>query len=281
MSNVTTATKIWSIEEILDTAKDDRPWDFDVEKKAMSVDGAETDRFAVQRADTKEIVGYCGKHYQPVSYGTILEPVLGWLGNQPNVGIINTMPTGGGRAAFEITFGDDIHVGPKKNGDIVRRSVVLHASHNTSRGVWGSAELHRLICTNGLTIPDAYQQVKLRHVGWSDERFAVAVDQLLDSVAGRFEDVLPVFNSWQQQKAAPSMADSIVREVEKNGKYYSQKFMHAATRRMLAATAEPQTVWSLYNIMTDRSLDRMGDPFLRRASNERTFEAVRVAAEVK
>lgn len=268
--------KTWTLEEIMDTS--DKPWDFNVEKRPMTVDGAETDRFAVVRQDTGGIVGYCGAHYQPVPYSKVLEPALGWLSEQPNLSMIATVTDTGDRAAFELIFGKDVFIGPKKLGDIVRRSVVLHASHNTSRGVWGSAELHRLVCLNGLTIPDAYEQVRLRHVGWSDERFGAAVDRLLDSVVARVEDVLPTFSQWHGQEAPATAADAIMRQIEANGKFYSQRYMAQATRQLLAATAAPQTFWTLYNTLTDRGLDRMSDPFLRRASNERTFEAVRAVA---
>jgi len=282
-ANVMTLTT----DEIVNAEPYTLPWDFPVEKKVLTLDGEDSDRFAIRRSDSGKILGYCAADYEPVSYHKLIAPFVSWLSdNESSVEVNFTGAEDGRRGAWEILFGDTVAIERPEgtpthpaNRDEwpnipLKRSVIVTAGHDAKSGIFAQAAIHNLICWNGLVVPHVMDTIRRRHVGWSDEEYGKQVDDLLSSVLASHDDALATFSRWVDTTAPKTAPHRLFREVMGTKGTFSKKWESQIAERLLAESARESSLWDLYMTLTDRTLDKGDNPFRSSKMNARAFEIV-------
>lgn len=272
-------------------APEQMPWAFGVKREALQLRGEDTNRAAIVREDTGGIVGYTSDIYNPASYAKLLAPVASWLRQEhgPEVqvryGLSNATKgrTGlapGFRGYWRFILPDKEHVGDPKQGDALQRCIDIRSGHDGGTGISGQASILRLVCTNGMVLPDTRASFSMRHTDqWDGAAYASQVDELLDGVLAGHDGALAQFENWAQ---VPSDAREVrhLLDLMESNKYPAGWLADAyrAGIRMLADAEHPVSLeegglsrWQVFNAFTDRRMKGMGDMFTEAKLNERTY----------
>lgn len=71
---------------------------------------------------------------------------------------------------------------PVKVGDFVNPQLILINSHNAQSSFQIKVGLHRLVCSNGLVVSGGGFEQKVRHLGYSKDKFLSAVSSVADKM---------------------------------------------------------------------------------------------------
>jgi len=267
----------FTMEEITAVREGDLAWDFNVRKEALiTPDGRHSGSFAISRTDTNEVLGTCSAAYEPVNYRNIFNPILAWLhehyGN--DLQIVHQQQKQGAEASWEIIFGDEVPVDEANRGDVLRRSIVLQSSHNLTRGIWVSAGVRVLACSNGMVIPRTEHSIQSRHMNWDEAGFHEKIGALMQASVGHHAQTIEAFRNWRETTMEPSVGFPIHESLTKHK--LPKGYLNDAAVALLAAFkggANPN-LWSAYNALTDKEVTGMDNLFSMAKITPKVFEVL-------
>jgi hypothetical protein len=288
MTNATARIDIGTMME----SPEEMPWAFNVKREALQLRGEDTARAAIIREDTGGIVGYTSDTYNPASYASLLAPIASWLRQEhgPDVEVrygLSTATKGrtglapGSRGYWRFILPDKEAVGDPEMGDAVQRCIDIRSGHDGGTGINGQASILRLVCTNGMVLPDTKASFNMRHTeGWDAEKYAAQVDELLTSVLAGHDGALAQFDNWANTESDAREVRHLLLQMEQN-KYpagWLADAYRAAVGMMADSSAGVSTGsimdlsrWQVFNAFTDKKLKGMGDMFTEARLNERTY----------
>lgn len=152
-------------------------------------------RTVTYRTDTNDPLGVVRPSYQIVQNAdalSFLDPLIA----ENAITIKRAGVVGNGERIFvdaqigdQFTIGDDIQVPIAKSkseakqvGDLYEPRIMLQSSHDGTRALTGGLYCMRLACTNGMSVPHALREFKIRHSGDTNAKIDAAADVLRKSL---------------------------------------------------------------------------------------------------
>lgn len=265
----------YTMEEITAQRAGDLPWDFDVRKEALQThDGRFSGSYAISRTDTGSVLGTCSQAYEPVNYRNIFEPVMAWLYNQydNHLEVVYQDQKEGGEASWEIIFGGEIPIGEASEGDILRRSILVQSSHNLTRGIWVSAGVRVLACSNGMVIPRTEHTIQSRHMNWDRAGFDEKINALLQASVAHHDGVIETFRDWKDTPIDAQHGYPIFAELKKQK--LPKGYLNDAAEALLKSFQGKSNIWEVYNALTDTEVNGMDNLFSMAKITPKVYETL-------
>ena len=227
---------------------DTKAVEFDVVRKQLiTEDGLKTDKEAIVRTDTNEVVSVVSKRYNLLEHRTGLRDAAAAL-TKLNQGfrLSKLAVTGNGSrmfAHFEGSKEYDLGKGVRKVGDLIRPVLILQNSIDGSSRFGFHIGALRLVCTNGMTSAVTFSSVFVKHTSQVD------FDEILHSgsfALGKLEEVsIP---TWQHMMVTPVNKEFAIQQLSDK----KLGIPDMVNKRVIELSREPSTdtLWDLYNHYT-------------------------------
>ena len=229
------------------TSVDTSAVDFAVERKPLfTADGIPTDREAIVKVGTRDVLGVVSKTYQLLEHRVALQGALQAL-TKLNKGIsLRRLSLGGdgSRMYAELWTTEERDLGiDRKVGDIIRPMLILVNSVDGSTRFGFKVGALRLVCLNGMTRASIFSQMSTKHTSGVD--FDEIMSQGSDALAHFDNEVLP---SWRQMRMSPVNAEFAIKQLSEQ----KMGIPDMVNKRVIELTKETdtQTLWDLYNHYT-------------------------------
>lgn len=198
-----------------------------------------------------QVVNFCSKGYHLLTNKEIVdlfvEPFLEAMGDTTS---INCRVEKNSRFYIDFISNTGIPIGDRKLGDLVNPRVSIQNSYDGSIKFGVSFGAHRLICKNGLSIPENVSAVKFMHtpsLGYNHVN--KAVDSLQDFLKS-FKDLSENYTLLVNTRPTLSLEGTIDEVIKGVG--YPRRLKQGAMERALMEMGEyklPLTNWLVYNAM--------------------------------
>lgn len=183
---------------------------------------------AIIRNDTKECIGVVSPKYPIISPATKFAPLKEYI----NEGILEVVDGGmfgkfGGKSYLSCRIGDTINVNPAVN-DIIEKRIIFLTSYDGTKANEVTQTLYRLVCSNGLTVPETEFSVKFRNSKNSEQKIselAVTLEQSLNEYRN-VTDFISLLNSTpMNSKQVETFAKTVLQYSDdmKEGKGKTRK----------------------------------------------------------
>lgn len=207
----------------------------------------------IARSDTGAVIGTAGSKYHPVSHMKLIrafEESIVEAGIDP-ADVTRRAEIHEGGAKMTVAYLLDKHVVQPKRGDVMKTRFRLRTSHNLTWSVSNTIDYLRLVCTNGMVLPNNLASIRAKHTtGFSADAAVKKIKAAVEAI-GEDEERFARYATKPVTEAQARwfFSETIARRPHafKGSMVYEDK-----VEKLLAhwRRNEDQTVWGVYNTLT-------------------------------
>ena len=222
-------------------------YDFPVELMPMTVSTPGGDlsvpkQQAVVRTDTNQIISTVGQHYNLLSHGDALNPILDKLKNDGTDVHKRIYTTNGGARLFANLYFPNREKQISKSDKYWPGVAIINSLDGTQR-YSAEAGIYRLVCTNGMRAPMSVMSYDLIHSKNSD--FEQAYEMIMD-ILDKTDNFTEFQNLADTKINSDTHAMSIVDNLLEDKSFKFPKKYRESVMTNYAKENE-QNLWALYN----------------------------------
>lgn len=162
----------------------------------------------------------------------------------------------GARLRLELSFPDiQIKIGNSAVDDIVNMRMAFDNSYNATTGLRGVVDGLRLICNNGMKVPESFARNYHKHTKGMDlSRLSTTIEKGIEVFQTKIKE------RWERYyltKIDPNKARTFLEECSAN-KVISQKYLEMMIKRLdfggdveIRGAGQITNQWALYNLITE------------------------------
>jgi hypothetical protein len=201
-------------------------------------------RRAVVNEDNNMVIGDVSRRYKLVKNDDLLKSIQPVLDEMGFNGEPKAVSAKDGAICFFRFWGKDKRmIQEVTKGDIVQFGAEIFNSYNGSKRFGFHIIANRLVCTNGMVVPNTITSLSLRHVGK-----AANTNLLKDKFADFFEKVNGGVALWRKWISIRPTIDQVRTFLDKSP--FGNRVRETIEGRFRGLKEDEQNVWGLYNLMT-------------------------------
>jgi len=219
-----------------------------MESKILTEGGVEVpNRRAIVRGDTNEVVGTVGSNYKVLSHSDALDPIIDRLKEKGQRTFKRILLANNGAKMFASIYFPHKEASVGNSGDKYWPGITVVNSLDGTLRYHLEASIFRLVCTNGMRVPQIIKNLTSVHSKNKD--YTEMVEGIIGVVDG---DQFTNFNKWANKDLGArtsvdlnKLVDYVINNPKVNFPAKYKPLVECEISRELENG--PMTVWSLYN----------------------------------